>query len=238
MSETKHDMTTWLTRAALGAALVLTASAEYELARRAGYGEWVSAALPMALDAYVVAALRARREVLVTVLAAVVVNGVSHLVTTDVIKVNAWIIVGVSALAPLILWRVHVLAGHDPKEDTPAVGPDGVDAPAMPAPQRVFTRADLLEATAALAFQVAQRRPVLSHGWTEYGAEVPPAKGGVNTEGDTVNTPAARVDTPAATDLQARVLELLDGGNGVRATARIAGCSPAYVSKVKKAATA
>ncbi|MCZ9346289.1 hypothetical protein NGM37_52130, partial [Streptomyces sp. TRM76130] len=56
----KRDPLAW---AALAAALAVTASAEYALARAAGFGEWTAAALPAALDIYAVRALRARRDV-------------------------------------------------------------------------------------------------------------------------------------------------------------------------------
>ena len=94
---------------AAACALVATASAEYELARAIGMNPWVALAVPGALDAYVVRALRAHREVLTSVLAMVGVNAVSHLLTAGVLVLDWRIITAVSAIAPLVLWRVHAL---------------------------------------------------------------------------------------------------------------------------------
>jgi hypothetical protein len=118
----KHD---WLKWGALVAALVATASAEYELARAVGFNKWVAAAVPAALDLYTVRALRARREVLAAVAAMIGVNAASHLVTTGLLPVNVWLVVAVAAIAPLVLWRVHSLgSGHDEganRRDIPTV---------------------------------------------------------------------------------------------------------------------
>lgn len=101
-----RDVLKWV---AAAFALVATATAEYDLARAIGMNEWVAAAVPGALDAYVVRALRAHREVLTAVLAMVAVNAASHLVTAGVLKVEWPLITAVSAIAPLVLWRVHAL---------------------------------------------------------------------------------------------------------------------------------
>lgn len=108
----KHDYLKW---GALAAALVATASAEYELARAVGFNQWVAAAVPAALDLYTVRALRAHREVLAAVAAMIGVNAASHLVTTGLLPVNVWLVVAVAAIAPLVLWRVHSL-GDDQAE--------------------------------------------------------------------------------------------------------------------------
>lgn len=100
----------WLKWVAAGFALAATASAEYELARAIGMDKVIAAAVPGALDAYVVRALRAHREVLTAVLAMVGVNAASHLVTAGVLAVDWRLITAVSAIAPLVLWRVHALS--------------------------------------------------------------------------------------------------------------------------------
>lgn len=90
-------------------ALAATATAEYEIARAIGMNQWIAAAVPGALDAYVVRALRAHREVLMAVIAMVGVNAASHLVTAGILPVEWPLITAVSAIAPLVLWRVHAL---------------------------------------------------------------------------------------------------------------------------------
>jgi hypothetical protein len=101
-----NDFLKW---AALAAALVATASAEYELARAVGFNEWVAAAVPGALDIYTVRAMRAHKDVLAAVVAMILVNAASHLVTAGLLPVNVPLVVAVSAIAPLVLWRVHAL---------------------------------------------------------------------------------------------------------------------------------
>lgn len=94
----------WL---ALLAAVVLTAAGEYALFVGCGFGRWVSAAGPVCLDAYAVAAIRARREVLPAVLLMVGSNATAHLLPPDGPPVG--VVVAVASLAPLVLWRTHSL---------------------------------------------------------------------------------------------------------------------------------
>ncbi|WP_432020958.1 hypothetical protein [Streptomyces sp. 1222.5] len=101
-----NDILKW---GALAAALIATASAEYELALAVGFNQWVAAAVPGALDLYTVRALRTGKEVLAAVAAMILVNAASHLVTADLVAVSVPLVVAVSAIAPLVLWRVHSL---------------------------------------------------------------------------------------------------------------------------------
>jgi hypothetical protein len=110
-----RDFLSWL---ALGAALVLTASAEYGLAVACGASRAVAAALPVALDVYSVRALRAHREVATSVGALIAVNAVAHLVSAHFLAASVPVVIGVSALGPLVLWRVHAL-----RVPAPAVAP-------------------------------------------------------------------------------------------------------------------
>jgi len=114
----KNDYLKW---AALLAALVATASAEYELARQVGFNQWVAAAVPGALDIYTVRAMRAHRDVLAAVTAMIGVNAASHLVTAGLLPVDVPLVVAVSAIAPLVLWRVHRLADEATTVATEAV---------------------------------------------------------------------------------------------------------------------
>lgn len=103
----KSDPLLW---AALAAVLVVLASAEYHLAVACGFGTYVAAGVPAALDIYAIAALRARRDVFVVVLTLIAVNAASHLVEVKLLPVSVPLVVGVSAIAPLVLWRVHRLS--------------------------------------------------------------------------------------------------------------------------------
>ena len=105
-----HDYLSW---AALAAALVVTANAEYTLARECGYNQWVAGAVPGALDVYTVRALRSHRDVAASVIALVAVNAASHLLRAGMIPMHPALVIAVSAIAPLVLWRVHALRYPD-----------------------------------------------------------------------------------------------------------------------------
>lgn len=104
----------WKGKDGLGAAatlfaLAVTFNAEYEIAIAVHIHPIVAYAVPGALDVYVLRALQVKRDVFLTVLAMVAVNAASHLVTAGVLAVSPALIVAVSAIAPLVLWRAHVL---------------------------------------------------------------------------------------------------------------------------------
>lgn len=113
----KRDPLLWIATAAV---LTVLASAEYELARACGFGTYVAAGVPAALDVYALAALRARRDVLAVVCSLIAVNAASHLVEVGLLPVSVPLVVGVSAIAPLVLWRVHRLSERHP-EPAPAM---------------------------------------------------------------------------------------------------------------------
>ncbi|MGX9887330.1 hypothetical protein [Streptomyces sp. NPDC002276] len=128
----KRDPLLW---AALVAVLVVLASAEYELAVACGFGTYVAAGVPAALDVYAIASLRARRDVFLVVVALVAVNAASHLVAVGLLPVSVVLVVSVSAIAPLVLWRVHHLSDHPEPATEPALTVSS--APAEPAPEPV-----------------------------------------------------------------------------------------------------
>lgn len=124
---------------ALAAVLVVLASAEYELARACGFGKYVAAGVPAALDIYAIKALRSKRDVLLVVAALIAVNAASHLVASGLLPVDWPLIVAVSAIAPLVLWRVHRLS-EDPATPAPEPQSEPVHAapePAEPAPEPI-----------------------------------------------------------------------------------------------------
>ncbi|MGW1609430.1 hypothetical protein ACWCQZ_08530 [Streptomyces sp. NPDC002285] len=128
----KRDPLLW---AALIAVLVVLASAEYRLAVACGFGQYVAAGVPAALDVYAIAALRARRDVLAVVAVLIGVNAASHLVEVGLLPVDVPLVVAVSAVAPLVLWRVHRLgeAHAEPAETAPEPTPEPRTVLAEPA---------------------------------------------------------------------------------------------------------
>ncbi|MEQ4610304.1 hypothetical protein ABMX48_29400 [Streptomyces cavourensis] len=142
----KKDPLVW---GALAAVLVVLASAEYDLARACGFGKYVAAGVPAALDIYAVRALRAKRDVLIVVVALVAVNAASHLVSAGLLPVDWPLVVAVSAIAPLVLWRVHRLS--EPAAKPPEVATTvmtTVFATARPVPEVVPSGARMLPVVA------------------------------------------------------------------------------------------
>jgi hypothetical protein len=146
----KRDPLLW---AALAAVLTVLASAEYKLAVACGFGTYVAAGVPAALDVYALAALRARRDVFTVVLTLIAVNAASHLVEVGLLPVSVALVVSVSAVAPLVLWRVHRLSEGQPIGEIPQSGvsaelaPEPVPAEAEPAEPITIERAPTAVAT-------------------------------------------------------------------------------------------
>ncbi|PBC77098.1 hypothetical protein BX265_1835 [Streptomyces sp. TLI_235] len=130
------DFLAWL---AMGAAVVVSAHGEWVLAVQCGFHPLVAAGLPLALDTYAIRALRAGREVFLPVLGMIATNAAAHLLGAKVLHPGWQLIVLVSAIAPLVLWRVHVLHAADTTTKQPAAAPAApVERPAVaPVPAAV-----------------------------------------------------------------------------------------------------
>ncbi|MFI9327768.1 hypothetical protein ACIGZJ_09490 [Kitasatospora sp. NPDC052868] len=146
------DVLAWL---AMSAAVVVSAHGEWALAVDSGFHPVVAAGLPLALDTYALRALRAGREVFPPVLGMIATNAAAHLLGAGVITPDWRLIVAVSAIAPLVLWRVHVLHTHtapaesEPEavveDDLPPLWAEPVPAPAGPYPVDVPAVPGLVE---------------------------------------------------------------------------------------------
>ncbi|MGA5435496.1 hypothetical protein ACPCIZ_12980 [Streptomyces cellulosae] len=102
----------WLTRVSLGAGIAFTATAEYDLARALGADPAIAVMLPLAIDAYVVAALRWFKAFDITLSLALMgaAQVAAHLLDARVMTVNIPMVVVISLLVPVALWRTHALA--------------------------------------------------------------------------------------------------------------------------------
>ncbi|SOB84220.1 hypothetical protein [Streptomyces sp. 1331.2] len=140
----KRDVLGWL---AMGASIAVTAQGEWSLAVSSGYHPVVAGALPVAIDAYAIRALRTGREVLPAVLAMVATNSAAHLLHGGMLTISPALVVAVSAIAPLVLWRMHVLK-HDPEPGPVAAAEDLVaDAPDAVRPADAGTSGERTEVT-------------------------------------------------------------------------------------------
>ncbi|CAM5332654.1 hypothetical protein [Streptomyces aurantiogriseus] len=107
----------WTDRALLTLALVagiaVTAAGEWELARQVGIAPVVAPLLAVVIDVYVIAAVRAGQGR--DVVAALAMMGgaqvAAHLLSTRHIGSSVALVAAVSLVAPVVIWRVHALAG-------------------------------------------------------------------------------------------------------------------------------
>ncbi|MGX9921772.1 hypothetical protein ACWIG4_18180 [Streptomyces sp. NPDC002248] len=113
----RPDVLGWLS---MLACIVIAAHGEWSLAVAAGYQPYVAAALPVAVDAYAIRSMQAGREVLAPVLLMIATNAAAHLVHARLLHVGPALVVAVSAIAPVVLWRVHALRREHHQEHAAA----------------------------------------------------------------------------------------------------------------------
>lgn len=226
----KRDPLAW---AALAAALVVTASAEYALARAAGFGQWTAGGVPAALDIYAVRALRAHRDVPAVVGAMILVNAAAHMVEAGLLAVSWPLVVGVSAIAPLVLWRVHRLAeqpsaapaapvaGAEVNTLTRTAPARGEHPPVHPVSTPVPVNTTTLAVPPAIEAAPMADPQVICGGHRVFTLTVPP-----------VPDPPKVNDRLSAKQAREVIAAGWVNGAGVRETARVSTRSPAYVTKV------
>ena len=196
----------WLAWAALAAVLGVSASAEYQLAIGCGFGH-AAIGVPAALDVYAIRAMRARRDVPAVVCGLIAVQALAHLVNAGVLRVDAALIVAVSTIAPLVLWRVHHIGHAD-------------QAPAAASPQENHS-AVLLDTP--VFTQVSTPEPELP-AITAGGPEPE-----VYAEPDEVDIEPVRLDADAA---RQAIEDAWNEGLSVRDAALRATRSPSFVQGV------
>ncbi|MFC1418571.1 hypothetical protein [Streptacidiphilus cavernicola] len=111
----------WLVRLSVAAGVVWTAVSEWQLARIIGAPSWVAPALPLAIDAYVIAAVRAgNRKDLAGALGIMSCAQIAaRLLDAGQVQVSVALVAFVSILVPLTIWRVHSLADAHPVQVRP-----------------------------------------------------------------------------------------------------------------------
>ncbi|MFF3247391.1 hypothetical protein ACFYWY_27555 [Streptomyces sp. NPDC002870] len=152
--ESRQRWSRGLTWVALVAAVVLTASGEYNLARLVGFGPVVAAMLPAAIDIYAVAAVRQEKDQAPAIGLMFLANAVYHLAERKIIGLDGgvpawWLVIIVSGIGPYVVWRVHALMHHDENGE----GQDGdAVATASFAPAEANTSTAPFENSATEAF--------------------------------------------------------------------------------------
>lgn len=136
----------WLRRASLAAGVAFTATAEYELARRMGAAKPIAVMLPVVIDCYVMAALRWFRAFDVALSLALMgaAQVAAHALDAGVLDVDLRMVVVVSLLAPIAIWRTHALARTKGVHsvETPASQPSAAAVPERPTAEPVVLERD------------------------------------------------------------------------------------------------
>ncbi|MFJ3359562.1 hypothetical protein [Streptomyces anthocyanicus] len=98
---------------ALVAGIAVTAAGEWELARQVGISPVVAPLLAVVIDTYVIAAVRAGqgRDIAAALVMMAGAQVAAHLLSTDHIGSSVALVAAVSLVAPVVIWRVHALAG-------------------------------------------------------------------------------------------------------------------------------
>lgn len=171
----------WSPRVALAATIGLTASGEFALAQIAGWAPGIAWLLPLAIDVYVVQAFRRHRDVAPALILMVVANAIYHLAAEGLFGVARahgkpvldahgsptpewWLIVGVAAIAPLVMWRIHRITAP-PTERKPREA-ERAQAPAQ-APAEAPASAPAVVQVERLEVSARTERPALTQTLTE-----------------------------------------------------------------------
>lgn len=167
----------WLRWIALAAAALLTAHGEFQLAAHIGVTPWLAWLLPVGLDVYAFCAFAAgiQRDVRAALGLMIACQALAHLLTIGIIPAHWTLVIAVSAVAPIVCWRVHHLGEHH--TPAPAAGETPPEPAADPTPEpRVEPTAEPIKPrvaclpagrrataeTRALAVQIAAETPEIT----------------------------------------------------------------------------
>lgn len=101
------DANTFTRWTVMVAALVSTAYAEHHLGVWIGWNPWVASVIPAVSDLYLIYATRTGRDVAPAVSVVIGLSAANYICTAPLDPVRTSLSVAVSALAPLVLWRLH-----------------------------------------------------------------------------------------------------------------------------------
>lgn len=114
--------------AALAAAMVISYATQRDLALAHGVPESVAPAVPVAVDLFMVWAVRSRRDIALAVSVAVAANVAGVLTTESLSAVSTWVAAGLHAVFPLTVWRMHREESSERPSEAFADAPAGIDA--------------------------------------------------------------------------------------------------------------
>ncbi|MEV4338773.1 transfer protein spdA [Streptomyces sp. NPDC049590] len=101
--------------------MVISFAVERDLALSHSVPESVSPAVPVAIDLFMIWAVRSGRDVALSVAVAVAANVAGVLTTESLSAVDTWVSAGLHAVFPLTVWRMH--RAERPSEASPDSSP-------------------------------------------------------------------------------------------------------------------
>lgn len=143
---TRCSVTNLARYAALLAAMFISFATQRHLALTHGVPDYASYAVPVAIDLFMIWAVRSRRDVALAVAVAVSANVAGVLTAGSLASVNTWVSAALHAVFPLTVWRMHregpQVAAGEPETAVPVPVPIA-PAIALPAPAESWPDADL-----------------------------------------------------------------------------------------------
>ncbi|MFC8235145.1 transfer protein spdA [Streptomyces sp. NPDC057284] len=124
--------------------MLISFATQQHLAVTHGVSGWPSYAVPLAIDLFLVWAVRSRRDVVLAVAVAVSANVAGVLSTQPLSAVDTWVSAALHAVFPLTVWRMHKIPRSPVAAEAPvvAVPVPAVSAPAIAAPPPADTWPD------------------------------------------------------------------------------------------------
>ncbi|MFC5956727.1 transfer protein spdA [Streptomyces pratens] len=109
---------------ALVAAMAISFTTQRELAISHGVPVAVAPAVPLAIDCFLIWAVRSRRDIALSVAVAVAANVAGVLTAESLSAVGTWVAAGLHAVFPLTVWRMHrAESATRPSEGRSAIAP-------------------------------------------------------------------------------------------------------------------
>jgi len=106
--------------AALLAAMIISFATQRELALSHGVPVAVAPAVPLAVDLYMIWAVRTGRDIGLAVSVAVAANVAGVLTAEPLAAVDTWVAAGLHAVFPLAIWRMHRRPSEASPDNAPA----------------------------------------------------------------------------------------------------------------------
>ncbi|MFE9865536.1 transfer protein spdA [Streptomyces sp. NPDC005506] len=152
----RHSVANYARYAALLASMLISFATQQHLAATHGVSGWPSYAVPLAIDLFLVWAVRSRRDVVLAVAVAVSANVAGVLSTQPLSAVDTWVSAALHAVFPLTVWRMHKVPRSLVTAEAPVVAEPvpAVSAPAIAAPAPAETLPDIEPVTPPTAEDV------------------------------------------------------------------------------------